>query len=187
MGEGTVAMSVSGRPVFVLQGAQPSHRDLGPGQPGPGRRPARAGPGTAGLFARELDGRYDGETAAAVAAWYESEGWEPFGATDIQLEALRAANAPPRRRATCTFRAGSQSRARQTGVTPGEIAQARIDLETARDGVDTAALGLSTARIRLRDARDVARRTTGIDACRAERATRQPARRGGRRTQAARR
>src|SRR5215210_7058737 len=28
--EGTVAMSVSGRPVFVLRGAQPSHRDLGP-------------------------------------------------------------------------------------------------------------------------------------------------------------
>ena len=49
------------------------------------------------------------------------------------------------------------------GVSSGELAQARIDLEAARDGVDTAALGLSTARLRLRDARDVARRTTGIE------------------------
>src|SRR4051794_33396061 len=32
--EGSVAMSVSGRPVFVLQGGQPSHRDIGPGSRG---------------------------------------------------------------------------------------------------------------------------------------------------------
>src|SRR5690349_17376311 len=35
LGEGAVAMSVSGRPVFVLRGAEASHRDLGPGDRGP--------------------------------------------------------------------------------------------------------------------------------------------------------
>ena len=40
-----------------------------------------------------VDGRYDGETGAAVAAWYESEGWAPFGPTDIQIDQLRTANA----------------------------------------------------------------------------------------------
>src|SRR5690349_6070949 len=35
LGEGSVAMSVSGRPVFVLRGAEASHRDLGPGDRGP--------------------------------------------------------------------------------------------------------------------------------------------------------
>ena len=35
VGEGTVVMTVSGRPVFVLRGAQPSHRDLAPGHSGP--------------------------------------------------------------------------------------------------------------------------------------------------------
>ena len=34
VGEGSLAMSVSGRPVFVLRGAQPSHRDIGPGSRG---------------------------------------------------------------------------------------------------------------------------------------------------------
>src|SRR4029450_5633410 len=32
--EGSLAMSVSGRPVFVLRGAQPSHRDIQPGSRG---------------------------------------------------------------------------------------------------------------------------------------------------------
>src|SRR4029078_5913974 len=35
VGVGSVVMSVSGRPVFVLRGAQPSHRDLSPGERGP--------------------------------------------------------------------------------------------------------------------------------------------------------
>src|SRR2546426_315874 len=33
-GEGTVVMSVSGRPVFAVRGAQPSHEDMGPGSKG---------------------------------------------------------------------------------------------------------------------------------------------------------
>jgi len=34
LNEGSVALTVSGRPVFVLQGAQPAYRDLGPGAVG---------------------------------------------------------------------------------------------------------------------------------------------------------
>ena len=94
VGEGTVAMSVSGRPVFVLRGAQASHRDMRPGQQGAGRAAAGGGPAAAWASSRDpIDGRYDGETAAAVASWYESEGWEPFGSTDAQLDALRTARA----------------------------------------------------------------------------------------------
>lgn len=48
------------------------------------------------------------------------------------------------------------------GVMPGEIAQARIDVETARDGIDTAQLGLTTARIKAADARQAADGTTAI-------------------------
>src|SRR4026209_2241562 len=40
--EWTVAMSVSGRPVFVLRGGQPSHRDMRPGSRGPDVRPLDA-------------------------------------------------------------------------------------------------------------------------------------------------
>ena len=160
--EGTVAMSVSGRPVLVLQGTQPSHRDIGPGSRGPDVGQLERALARLGFSPGQLDDRYDGETAAAVAAWYESEGWAPFGATDSQLEALRAANGAASAARDLHLQARLAIRSAANGVTPGELAQARIDLETARGGLDTAALGLSTARLRLRDARDVARRTTGI-------------------------
>src|SRR3712207_7324688 len=42
VGEGAVVMSVAGRPVFVLRGAQPSHRDIGPGSKGPDVRQLEA-------------------------------------------------------------------------------------------------------------------------------------------------
>jgi peptidoglycan hydrolase-like protein with peptidoglycan-binding domain len=162
VGEGTVVMSVSGRPVFVLEGAQPSHRDLGPGSRGPDVGQLEAALARLGFSPGPVDGRYDGETGAAVAAWYEREGWEPFGPTDIQLEQLRAANAAAASARDLHLQARLAIRSAAEGVTPGELAQARIDLEAARDGVDTAALGVRTAHLRARDAREAARRTTGI-------------------------
>ena len=68
VGEGTVAMSVSGRPVFVLRGAQASHRDMRPGQQGAGRAAAGGGPEPLGLLPgihrrslRRRDGSSGGE------------------------------------------------------------------------------------------------------------------------------
>jgi peptidoglycan hydrolase-like protein with peptidoglycan-binding domain len=162
VGEGTVAMSVSGRPVFVLEGAQPSHRDLGPGTRGPDVAQLETALVRQGFSPGLVDGRYDGATGAAVAAWYESEGWAPFGPTDIQIEQLRAANASAAAARDLHLQALLAIRSAAQGVTPGEIAQARIDVQTARDGVDTAALGVSTARIKASEARQVARRTTGV-------------------------
>ena len=69
VGEGTVAMSVSGRPVFVLRGAQASHRDMRPGSRGPDVRQLEVALSRLGFFPGSIDGRYDGETAAAVASW----------------------------------------------------------------------------------------------------------------------
>lgn len=160
--EGSVAMSVSGRPVFALQGAQPSHRDIGPGSRGPDVAQLERALQRLGFSPGRLDDRYDGDTAAAVAAWYESEGWAPFGATDIQLEQLRAANAAAASARDLHLQALLAIRTAAHGVTPAELAQARIEVESAREGVDTAALGLSTARLRLAEARDAARRSTGI-------------------------
>lgn len=87
--EADVLMTISGRPVFLLRGAQPSYRDLGPGMSGPDvaqleRALQRAGhdPGT-------VDGLYDAATGAAVASLYRSMGFEPFVADESQLAALR--------------------------------------------------------------------------------------------------
>jgi len=163
VGEGDVVMSVSGRPVFVLGGAQASHRDLGPGARGPDVEQLESALARTGFHPGPIDGRYDGRTGAAVAAWYDEGGWAPFGATELQLEQLRTAEAA----AAAARDAFLQSRlaiktAAEGAVTPGEIEQARIDLETARDAVDTAELGISTAEIRVRTTRDLAGQTTAL-------------------------
>ena len=82
VGEGAVVMSVSGRPVFVLTGAQPSHRDLGPGARGPDVEQLESALARLGFSPGPVDGRYDGRTGAAVAACNEEGGWAPFGATE---------------------------------------------------------------------------------------------------------
>jgi hypothetical protein len=157
-GEGTVAMTVAGRPVFVLRGAQATHRDLGPGSRGPDVRQLEKALARMGSPPGRIDGRYDGETAAAVARWYESRGWEPVGATDFQLEQLRTARATSAaaRDAYLQSRISIRDAATQ-GVTPGDIAQSRIDLETARDAVDAAKHELATARIKARSTSQLAR------------------------------
>jgi peptidoglycan hydrolase-like protein with peptidoglycan-binding domain len=144
VGEGSVAMSVSGRPVFVLRGAQPSHRDMRPGSRGPDIRQLEAALRRLGFFPGPVDGRYDGETAAAVADWYQSEGWEPFSSTDTQLDALRTARANAAQARDAYLQARVTIETARGSVPPGDIAQARIDLETARDNVDTAQHTLAT-------------------------------------------
>ena len=117
--EGTVAMSVSGRPVFVLQGTQPSHRDIGPGagdrtwgsSSGPwhgwGFRP---GSSTIATTARPQPPSRPGTRARA--------GRRSAPPTASSRRCAQP-TPPPRRHATCTFRPGSQSRARHTGSARG--------------------------------------------------------------------
>jgi peptidoglycan hydrolase-like protein with peptidoglycan-binding domain len=163
VGDGGALMSVSSRPVFVFAGAQPSHRDLGPGSRGPDVEQLEAGLARAGFAPGPVDGRYDGATGAAVAAFYESEGWEPFGPTAVQLDSLRTANASAAAARDLHLQARlAIKQAASGGVTPGEVAQAEIDVESARSRVDSAALGLRTARITAADARQAALRTTGV-------------------------
>lgn len=159
-GEGTVVMSVSGRPVFALRGARPSHRDIGPGDRGPDVRQLEAALTRMGFFPGPVDGRYDGQTASAVAAWYQQSGYSPFGATDTQIEQLRTlkGTAAQARDAFLQSRVAIQSAAH--GATPAEIAQARIDAQTARDAVTTAVLDLKTARIKALAAKDLTKNSS---------------------------
>jgi hypothetical protein len=136
--EGAVALSVSGRPVFVLRGSQPSHRDMGPGSRGPDVRQLESALARMGFTPGPIDGRYDGQTAAAVASWYEKSGWGPFGSTDTQLDQLRTARANAAAAQDAYLQARIVIHQTAHPGTPGDIAQARIDLETARDTLDTA-------------------------------------------------
>jgi len=88
--EGGVLLTASGRPVFALQGELPAYRDLVPGLSGDDVRQLEQALARLGFDPGPADGRYDAHTAAAVARWYASKGWEPFGPTHEQLAAIRA-------------------------------------------------------------------------------------------------
>jgi hypothetical protein len=162
VGEGSVAMSVSGRPVFVLSGAQASHRDLAPGTEGPDVEQLEAALSRMGFAPGAVDGSYDGRTGAAVASWYESGGWAPFGPTDAQIDQLRAANATASAARDAFLQSRLAIKNAREGVTPGELEQAHIDLQTARDAAATARVTLRTATIRARSTADLASQTTAV-------------------------
>jgi peptidoglycan hydrolase-like protein with peptidoglycan-binding domain len=88
--EGDVMLTASGRPVFVLQGRSPAYRDLVPGLSGDDVRQLEQGLERLEFGPGAVDGIYDQRTSAAVARWYASRGWEPFGPTRDQLAALLA-------------------------------------------------------------------------------------------------
>ncbi|HXV63552.1 MAG TPA: peptidoglycan-binding protein, partial [Vicinamibacteria bacterium] len=88
--EGVAVLIASGRPVFVLEGSIPPYRDLVPGIFGDDVRQLEEALNRLGFDAGPADGTYDERTGAAVAEWYTSSGWEPFGPTPEQLSATRS-------------------------------------------------------------------------------------------------
>lgn len=83
--EGEVAFTVSGRPVFVLEGDTPAFRDMTPGTSGEDVRQLERALKRLGFYPGVTDGKYDQQTAAAVKAWYTKSGWEPFEPTPEQM------------------------------------------------------------------------------------------------------
>jgi hypothetical protein len=87
--EGAVLLTVSGRPVFILQGDIPVYRDLFPGLTGEDVRQLEAALERLGFDPGQVDGVFDEQTTAAVADWYSSAGYAPFRVTSEQLAELR--------------------------------------------------------------------------------------------------
>ncbi|MEA2587132.1 MAG: hypothetical protein QOH66_59 [Actinomycetota bacterium] len=89
LNEGDVAMNVSGRPVFVLQGPRPAYRDVTAGVSGDDVRQLQGALSRLGFYHGAVNGTYDQATASAAAAWYLKAGYVAQGMTDEQLAALR--------------------------------------------------------------------------------------------------
>lgn len=89
LAEGDVVLTVSGRPTFLLEGAQPSYRDLGPGMSGRDVRQLEAALTRARYRPGRVDGHFDGATAGAVMRLYRAHGFDPVIATDSQLDGTR--------------------------------------------------------------------------------------------------
>jgi peptidoglycan hydrolase-like protein with peptidoglycan-binding domain len=86
---GEVVAAISGRPVFVLPGRQPSYRDLGPGMRGPDVRQLERALQKVGLAPGPVDGTYDAATEQAVTALYHRNRYEPLTATESAVAAAR--------------------------------------------------------------------------------------------------
>ena len=89
LAEGDVLLTVSGRPTFLLDGAQPIYRDLGPGMSGKDVRQLEQALRRLGFRPGSVDGYYDGATAQAVTALYRKHGFDPVVATTEQLAAVQ--------------------------------------------------------------------------------------------------
>jgi len=90
---GDVLLTVSGRPVFMLAGALPSHRDLGPGMVGEDVRQLEEALAQIGFDPGPIDGLYDVTTEATVRLLYGEAGFEPVFAFEEQLSSLRPLSA----------------------------------------------------------------------------------------------
>jgi hypothetical protein len=145
LGEGDEALVVSGRPVFVLQGATPMHRDLGPGSEGRDVRQLEGALARAGLSPGSVDGRYDGATAAAVAAMYAKRNEAPFGPTDLQDDQLRTAAATAAAARDALLQMRLALRTAERGATPADVNQAQADVSAAAELIPPARTAITTA------------------------------------------
>lgn len=88
--EGDVLFTASGRPVMALQGTTPAYRDMVPSSEGADVLQLEQALKRMGYDPGEVDGKYDDKTETAVAKWYQTNGFEPFGPTPEQQAKLRA-------------------------------------------------------------------------------------------------
>jgi peptidoglycan hydrolase-like protein with peptidoglycan-binding domain len=157
--EGDVLLTASGRPLFVLRGAIPAYRDLVPGTSGDDVRQLESGLERLGFRPGPVDGTYDEQTSAAVAAWYAAARWQPFGATDGQLAAVRALE-----QQLAVARNDGAAAADSAAAAPQAVAAARAGAARA----NTAAAGEVAARTAARDRALADPRSTPEDRARAE-------------------
>ncbi|MFD3945590.1 peptidoglycan-binding protein [Streptomyces sp. NPDC058579] len=154
---GQVLLEVSGRPVFVLEGALPVYRDLRPGSTGDDvRQLQRALRKLGHATGSDADGRFGAGTKAALGVFYRSLGYDPVTATregegdpvedargqvtaaERALEDVTAAPKPkpkPEPEASASADAGATD---DGGDRQKAVRRAREDLATARKKLDAA-------------------------------------------------
>jgi hypothetical protein len=154
--ERSTAMTVSGRPVFVLQGATPMHRDIGPGDSGEDVLQLERALQRGGFHPGAVDGRYDGATAGAVARLYRGHGAAPFGLTEAQRDKLNTTASAVSAATDRLLQMRLALRTATRGATPAEVNQARVDAAAVNELIPPARAAIGAARTRVAEARDVA-------------------------------
>ncbi len=127
LGDGEVLLTISGRPVFLLEGDQPVYRDLGPGLSGTDVLQFEQALQRLGFDPGPVDGEYDSATELAVENLYVASGYEPIRSTVDQLANIRALEA--------------------------DLANARLEILSAEEAVTSAEEQLASAQAAHRTAR----------------------------------
>ncbi len=140
LAEGDVVASASGRPLFLLAGARPMSRDLGPGSTGDDVSQLEEALTRLGFAPGPADGTYDDATAGAVSAWYTTNGYSPFAATTEQLAAVRAREAD---QATATFDVTAATDA--ATLASASLSNAQVAATASAQRVDATARALDRA------------------------------------------
>ncbi len=136
--EGDVILTASGRPVFILQGDAPVYRDLAPGISGEDVRQLEQALKRLGFDPGVVDKTYDDKTSAAVAAWYDSAGWQPFGPTPDQLANIRTLEEQ------LALEKNKKATADDAVVAANTAAQAALSNAEAANTAASAAVGIKT-------------------------------------------
>lgn len=143
--EGDLAVEMVGRPVFVLTGEIPMFRDLRPGATGDDVLQLEEALARMGFLSVEPDSSWDGDTGAAVAAWYEEAGYRPNGLSEEDEAALSAAR--DRVRAARGSLADSEAALAEAraGSGQGAAAAARAEVARTEDALELAEIDAERA------------------------------------------
>lgn len=159
LAEGSAAIEISGRPVFLLVGEIPVFRDLRPKAKGPDVRQLEEALARLGYFDLAPDDTWDPDTGAAAAAWYEAAGYAPNGVSEEEERRLETARDRVKTAANGVETAADRVRTAQNGVKTAEDA-----IETAARNRTAAENTLARARRTLSDAQaDLADARKGAD------------------------
>jgi peptidoglycan hydrolase-like protein with peptidoglycan-binding domain len=138
LNEGDIALEVSGRPVFVFEGALPTYRPFEPGTRGPDVLQLEQALQRLGFLTVEPDDLYDDATESAVDALYFSQGYASEGPTTEQRDALRNAEKGVNDATTSLNRARQDLANAGKPISGADLLRAQQDLQRARDAVPAA-------------------------------------------------
>ena len=91
LAEGSSAIEIAGRPVFLLVGDIPVFRDMRPGTQGPDVVQVEQALARLGFFTGAPDQKWDDDTGEAVRSWYQENGYQANGVSEQEKTALRTA------------------------------------------------------------------------------------------------
>lgn len=145
LAEGSVAVEVAGRPVFILAGELPMYRDMRPGAVGDDVLQLEQALVRLGFLDVEADETWDAATGSAVDAWYTANGYPSIGPSVDDEQLLSAAR--DRVRAAEGSIADLESSLRQAEQGSGQsgVAQARAQVTQAENALTLAEVDAARA------------------------------------------